>query len=348
MYYVKEDNFYLIPTAEVPLTNIYRDTILKETDLPVKMTGYTPCFRREAGSYGKDVRGLNRLHQFDKVEVVQLVHPDSSYAVLEDMVVHVEKLLQSLELPYRILKLCGGDMGFTSALTYDFEVYSAAQDKWLARVHPDDRERVSKITGDIAAGKLDRVDFEHRIVHEDGTVIWMTTRAQAFRGPDGRSVRVAGVSIDTTERKRTDEALRVSEERFALAVAGSDVGVWDWDLEAGIAFESARARQLQGLPPQPELQPLTDLLASLRVHPDDVPLRAERIRAHLAGETPSYEVDYRVRHDDGRYRWVRIRALCVRHAGGNRTAWLARCSTSTHSGAPRRRCARASSDSRLR
>ena len=131
MYHVTEDNFYLIPTAEVPLTNIYRDTILKETDLPVKMTGYTPCFRREAGSYGKDVRGLNRLHQFDKVEVVQLVHPDSSYAVLEDMVVHVEKLLQSLELPYRILKLCGGDMGFTSALTYDFEVYSAAQDKWL-------------------------------------------------------------------------------------------------------------------------------------------------------------------------------------------------------------------------
>jgi seryl-tRNA synthetase len=131
MYHVTEDNFYLIPTAEVPLTNIYRDTILKETDLPVKITGYTPCFRREAGSYGKDVRGLNRLHQFDKVEVVQLVHPDGSYAVLEDMVVHVEKLLQSLELPYRILKLCGGDMGFTSALTYDFEVYSAAQDKWL-------------------------------------------------------------------------------------------------------------------------------------------------------------------------------------------------------------------------
>ena len=131
MYYVNEDNFYLIPTAEVPVTNIYRDVLLKESDLPIKMTAYTPCFRREAGSYGKDVRGLNRLHQFDKVEVVQLVHPDKSYDVLEEMVEHVEKLIQSLELPYRILRLCGGDMSFTSALTYDFEVYSAAQDKWL-------------------------------------------------------------------------------------------------------------------------------------------------------------------------------------------------------------------------
>jgi len=131
MYYVNEDKYYLIPTAEVPVTNIYRDEILKENELPVKMTAYTPCFRREAGSYGKDVRGLNRLHQFDKVEIVQLVHPDKSYEVLEEMVVHIEKLLQSLELPYHILKLCGGDMSFTSALTYDFEVYSAAQEKWL-------------------------------------------------------------------------------------------------------------------------------------------------------------------------------------------------------------------------
>jgi seryl-tRNA synthetase len=131
MYFATEDNFYLIPTAEVPVTNIYRDELLKETDLPIKMTAYTPCFRREAGSYGKDVRGLNRLHQFDKVEIVQLVHPDKSYEVLEDMVVHVEKLLQSLGLHYRILKLCGGDMGFTSALTYDFEVFSGAQEKWL-------------------------------------------------------------------------------------------------------------------------------------------------------------------------------------------------------------------------
>ena len=131
MYHVTEDNFYLIPTAEVPVTNIYRDTMLKENDLPVKMTAYTPCFRREAGSYGKDVRGLNRLHQFDKVEIVQLVHPDKSYDALEGMVEHVEKLIQSLELPYRILRLCGGDMSFTSALTYDFEVFSAAQERWL-------------------------------------------------------------------------------------------------------------------------------------------------------------------------------------------------------------------------
>lgn len=131
MYYVGEDNLYLIPTAEVPVTNIFRDEILKESQLPVRMTAYTPCFRREAGSYGKDVRGLNRLHQFDKVEIVQIVDPVKSYEVLEEMVAHVERLLQSLELPYRILRLCGGDMGFTSAMTYDFEVYSAAQEKWL-------------------------------------------------------------------------------------------------------------------------------------------------------------------------------------------------------------------------
>ena len=131
MYHATEDNFYLVPTSEVPLTNIYRDEILKENDLPVKMTAYTPCFRREAGSFGADVRGLNRVHQFDKVEIVQIVNPDKSYEVLEDMVSHVEKLIQSLELPYRILRLCGGDMGFASALTYDFEVYSAAQQKWL-------------------------------------------------------------------------------------------------------------------------------------------------------------------------------------------------------------------------
>jgi seryl-tRNA synthetase len=131
MYYINEDNLYLIPTAEVPVTNIYRDALLKESDLPIKMTAYTPCFRREAGSYGKDVRGLNRVHQFDKVEIVQLAHPDKSYDALEEMVNHVELLIQSLGLHYRILRLCGGDMSFASALTYDFEVYSAAQDKWL-------------------------------------------------------------------------------------------------------------------------------------------------------------------------------------------------------------------------
>lgn len=131
MYHATEDNFYLIPTAEVPVTNLYRDTITAEQDLPIKMTAYTPCFRREAGSYGKDVRGLNRLHQFDKVELVQFTHPDKSYEALEGMVEHVEKLLQSLGFEYRILRLCGGDMSFTSALTYDFEVYSAAQERWL-------------------------------------------------------------------------------------------------------------------------------------------------------------------------------------------------------------------------
>jgi seryl-tRNA synthetase len=131
MYHATLDNFYLIPTAEVPVTNIYRDVILNSTDFPIKNTAYTPCFRREAGSYGKDVRGLNRLHQFDKVEIVQIQHPDKSYDTLQDMVNYVESLVQKLELPYRIIRLCGGDMSFASALTYDFEVYAAAQDKWL-------------------------------------------------------------------------------------------------------------------------------------------------------------------------------------------------------------------------
>jgi seryl-tRNA synthetase len=131
MYHDAQDDLYLIPTAEVPLTNIYRDVLLKESDFPIKLTGYTPCFRREAGSYGSDVRGLNRLHQFDKVEIVRIEHPDQSYAVLDQMVAYVQGLLTKLELPYRTLRLCGGDLGFTSALTYDLEVYSAAQDKWL-------------------------------------------------------------------------------------------------------------------------------------------------------------------------------------------------------------------------
>ena len=131
MYYVNEDAFYLIPTAEVPITNIYRDEIIDEKHLPIKNVGYTPCFRREAGSYGKDVRGLNRLHQFDKVEIVRIEKPENSYLALEEMLKHVESLLQALELPYRILRLCGGDMTFSSALTYDFEVYSAAQKRWL-------------------------------------------------------------------------------------------------------------------------------------------------------------------------------------------------------------------------
>lgn len=131
MYHVTVDNFYLIPTAEVPITNIYRDVILKEADLPIKNCGYTPCFRREAGSYGKDVRGLNRLHQFDKVEIVQIAHPEKSYEILEGMRNYVAGLLKDLGLPFRTLKLCGGDMSFASALTYDMEVWSAAQQRWL-------------------------------------------------------------------------------------------------------------------------------------------------------------------------------------------------------------------------
>lgn len=131
MYHATVDDLYLIPTAEVPITNVYRDVILKESDFPIKMTGYTPCFRREAGSYGAHVRGLNRVHQFDKIEIVQIQHPDHSYDTLYDMMKHVSSILEKLELPYRILRLCGGDLGFTSALTYDFEVYSAAQKRWL-------------------------------------------------------------------------------------------------------------------------------------------------------------------------------------------------------------------------
>lgn len=131
MYYIPADDLYLISTAEIPLTNRYRKTLLQASDLPIKLAGYTPCFRREAGSYGKDVRGLNRLHQFDKVEIVRIERPDRSYAVLEEMVAHVRKLVEQLELPYRILRLCGGDLGFAAALTYDIEVYAAAQKRWL-------------------------------------------------------------------------------------------------------------------------------------------------------------------------------------------------------------------------
>ena len=131
MYFVTEDNLYLIPTAEVPGTNIFRDVVLNENELPIGITGYTPCFRREAGSYGAHVRGLNRLHQFDKVEILRVEHPSKSYEALDGMVEHVKTILQELKLPYRILRLCGGDLGFTSALTYDFEVFSTAQDRWL-------------------------------------------------------------------------------------------------------------------------------------------------------------------------------------------------------------------------
>jgi len=131
MYHMPVDDLYMIPTAEVPITNLFRDVILKESDFPIRRSGFTPCFRREAGSYGKDVRGLNRLHQFDKVEIVAVEHPDKSYAMLDKMVLHVQELLRKLELPYRVLKLCGGDLGFTAALTFDMEVWSAAQKRWL-------------------------------------------------------------------------------------------------------------------------------------------------------------------------------------------------------------------------
>ena len=131
MYHVTEDNLYLIPTAEVPVTNMFRDELLAEKDLPIACTGYTPCFRREAGSYGAHVRGLNRLHQFDKVEIVRIEKPEDSYAALDKMVEQIKDILRELKLPYRILRLCGGDLGFTSALTYDFEVFSTAQDRWL-------------------------------------------------------------------------------------------------------------------------------------------------------------------------------------------------------------------------
>jgi seryl-tRNA synthetase len=131
MYHVGEDDLYLIPTAEVPVTNIFRDVILNEADFPITHTAYTPCFRREAGSYGAHVRGLNRLHQFDKVEIVRVEHPTKSYEALDGMVEHVKNILRELKLPYRILRLCGGDLGFTSALTFDFEVFSTAQDRWL-------------------------------------------------------------------------------------------------------------------------------------------------------------------------------------------------------------------------
>ena len=189
MYHVSIDDLYLIPTAEVPLTNIYRNEIIKESDLPVKMTAYTPCFRREAGSYGKDVRGLNRLHQFDKVEVVQLVDPEKSYEVLEEMVAHVEKLVQSLELPYRILKLCGGDMSFTSALTYDFEVFSAAQEKWL---------EVSSVSN-FESFQANRMKIRYK----------GSSKTQLVHSLNGSSLALPRILAALLENNQTDEGIRV-------------------------------------------------------------------------------------------------------------------------------------------
>jgi PAS domain S-box-containing protein len=199
------------------------------------------------------------------------------------------------------------------------EVELTTYTRYLERlpIHPDDRQRVAQARIAHIEGRTPKLDVEYRIiVPGSGEVRWMHSRGQCFRDTAGRAIRLAGSTADVTDRKNSEQALRASEERFALAVAGSDDGVWDWDFVAGMAFESARARQLQGLPPGPDLQPLQVLVDSLRVHPDDVPLRAEGIRAHLAGETPAYECEYRVRHDDGQYRWIRVRALCIRDEHG--------------------------------
>ena len=192
MYHSTVDNFFLIPTSEVPVTNIYRDEILKLEQLPAKFTAFTPCFRREAGSYGKDVRGLNRLHQFDKVEIVQLVKPEGSYEVLDEMVAHVEKLIQSLELPYRILRLCGGDMGFTSALTYDFEVYSAAQKRWL---------EVSSVSN-FENYQTNRMKIRYR--NEEGKV-------ELLHSLNGSSLALPRIMACLIENNQTAEGIRLPE-----------------------------------------------------------------------------------------------------------------------------------------
>lgn len=192
MYHMPADSFYMIPTSEVPVTNIYRDEILKEADLPIRMTAYSPCFRREAGSFGKDVRGLNRLHQFEKVEIVQLVRPQDSYTVHQQMVDHVERLLQSLELPYRILALCGGDMGFTSALTYDFEVYSAAQQRWL---------EVSSVSN-FEAYQTNRMKIRYRDA---------AGKTQLLHSLNGSSLALPRIVACLLENNQTAEGIRIPE-----------------------------------------------------------------------------------------------------------------------------------------
>ncbi len=192
MYHAVADNFYLIPTAEVPITNLYRDTIIQEGELPVKMTAYSPCFRREAGSYGKDVRGLNRVHQFDKVEIVQLANPAASYDALEGMVKHVEMLVQSLGLPYRILRLCGGDMSFASALTYDFEVYSAAQERWL---------EVSSVSN-FETFQTNRM----KIRYKDGS-----GKTQLVHSLNGSSLALPRIMACLLENNQTPDGIRLPE-----------------------------------------------------------------------------------------------------------------------------------------
>jgi seryl-tRNA synthetase len=196
MYHVGLDNFYLIPTAEVPVTNIYRDVILDAKDFPVKNTAYTPCFRREAGSYGKDVRGLNRLHQFDKVEIVQIQHPDKSYASLDEMVQHVESLVRKLELPYRIVRLCGGDMSFTSALTYDFEVFAAAQKRWL---------EVSSVSN-FESFQANRLKLRFR---EEGN-----KKPQLAHTLNGSSLALPRIVAALLENNQTEQGIRIPEALF--------------------------------------------------------------------------------------------------------------------------------------
>ena len=192
MYHVTADGFYLVPTAEVPVTNIFRDVILEQSELPVKMTAYTPCFRREAGSYGKDVRGLNRLHQFDKVEIVQVSHPDKSYEALDKMVDHVESIVASLGLPYRILRLCGGDMSFTSALTYDFEVYSEAQQRWL---------EVSSVSN-FESFQANRLKLRYR---DDNR------KTQLAHTLNGSSLALPRIVAALLENNQTEEGIRIPE-----------------------------------------------------------------------------------------------------------------------------------------
>lgn len=192
MYHATLDNFYLVPTAEVPVTNIYRDVILDEKDFPIKMTAYTPCFRREAGSYGKDVRGLNRLHQFDKVEIVQLSLPETSYEALDGMVAHVEQIVKSLGLPYRILRLCGGDMSFTSALTYDFEVYSEAQKRWL---------EVSSVSN-FESFQANRLKLRYRDANK---------KTQLAHTLNGSSLALPRIVAALLENYQTPEGIRIPE-----------------------------------------------------------------------------------------------------------------------------------------
>lgn len=193
MYHCTLDNFYLVPTAEVPVTNIFRDVILNVKELPVQYTAYTPCFRREAGSYGKDVRGLNRLHQFDKVEIVNVAHPDNSYEVLDRMVAYVESLIQALGLPYRILKLCGGDTSFTAALTYDFEVYSAAQEKWL---------EVSSVSN-FESYQANRLKLRFKDENEKRTQLAHTLNGSALALP-----RIVAALL---ENNQTEDGIRIPE-----------------------------------------------------------------------------------------------------------------------------------------